>query len=149
MDFFSSSCELNEHLQVRESLSTTLPNMEHGLSQRAHAQSYVRTSRATCSLASDQEDKYSTKNLDIKSINSRKMWSTVSTVRSSLKHLARIARHTPSIRTFGSVTNQVSFVHHVRDILRPVVMHVLQRLTICSLLYRELSQRTFSPEMDS
>lgn len=34
------------------------------------------------------------------------MWSTVSTVRSSLKHLARIARHTPSIRTFGSVTNQ-------------------------------------------
>ncbi|XP_068746768.1 stress-70 protein, mitochondrial-like [Montipora capricornis] len=34
------------------------------------------------------------------------MWPTVSAARSSLKHFARIARHTPSIRTFGSVSKQ-------------------------------------------
>lgn len=34
------------------------------------------------------------------------MWSAVTTARSSLKHLARAVRHTPSIRSFGSVTNQ-------------------------------------------
>ncbi|KAJ7378800.1 Stress-70 protein, mitochondrial [Desmophyllum pertusum] len=34
------------------------------------------------------------------------MWSTLNTSRTSLKHLARIARHAPSLRPFGSVASQ-------------------------------------------
>lgn len=35
------------------------------------------------------------------------MWSTVNTARKSLKHLARIGRHVPFLRSFGSVATQV------------------------------------------
>lgn len=35
-----------------------------------------------------------------------KMWSTLNTSRRSLKHLARVARHVASLRSFGSVSNQ-------------------------------------------
>lgn len=34
------------------------------------------------------------------------MWSTLNTSRRSLKHLARVARHVASLRSFGSVSNQ-------------------------------------------
>ena len=51
--------------------------------------------------------KYTTQILHRKSRNNLKMWSTVSTARSSLKNFARLARRTSSMRTFGSVSKLV------------------------------------------
>lgn len=79
------------------------------------------------------------------------MWSAVTTARSSLKHLARAVRHTPSIRSFGSVTNQVKcfwhrFYYDQIDISSD--LRVYEGTDNPALLcYRDWSQKISSPGM--
>lgn len=70
---------------------------------------HARNYRATCKLASAIVKKDSTwiNHSKLKILPNWKMWSTVNTTRKSLKHLARIAHHAPSLRSFGSLASQV------------------------------------------
>lgn len=66
--------------------------------------------KISCALQtciSQREKKILLGEITAKILPNWKMWSTVNTARRSLKHLAQISRHVPSLRSFGSVATQV------------------------------------------
>lgn len=93
-----------------KNLNTNFPNMANLVSGCAHALDLrKKKSRAPYSLHQPSEGgkSFLFEQLAIKITQNWKMWSTLNTSRRSLKHLARVARHAGSLRSFGSVSSQV------------------------------------------
>lgn len=78
------------------------------------------------------------------------MWSTLNTSRRSLKHLARVARHVASLRSFGSVSNQVRLDRYkcrLFDIYVPLLDFLIIGLVFAT--NRELLPKISCQKMDS